>query len=117
MFRWHYFITKDSYKVLGLHFFNFIKSKNEIDAIKIELKKRILNRKKNNQKLVMGMQSLNLKRKRMVNFFLPFRYFSKFFPSNVFIRTLKSRDFLFKDKEKILNYLKFFFNQNSYVNF
>jgi hypothetical protein len=47
----------------------------------------------------MGEQKLNLKIKGRFNFFLPFCYFSKFFSSNVFLRSLKGRSFMAKDNK------------------
>jgi hypothetical protein len=115
MFRWRYNITSNSYKFFGLRFFN---SKKGSTIGNIELKKRLLWRKKINHRLVMGEQKLNLKIKGRFNFFLPFCYFSKFFSSNVFLRSLKGRSFMAKDNKFWLpNYLNFFFNKNYYVNF
>lgn len=115
MFRWRRFVAIDSYKLLGLRFFNSLKEKYISRDSKVALKKRTFSRKKFNHNFLMDMQKFKLKNSRKL--FSIYNFFFKNFPSNGLMLSLKSRKNCGKVGAGTSNYWNFFYNKKPYINY
>lgn len=117
MFRWRCFLTIDSYKLLGLRYFNGIKREHILKDRKVALKKRSLLRKKFNHKYLIVMKKSNFKKGR--NLFSLYNFFFKYFSSKGAMLALNEKKLRGKAIEipSFFNYWHIFSNKRLNVNF